>query len=276
MGKGLSFDLSALFVCLSVWQIPQCLHGNSWFPRLSWRLDLERGSRRWAEEPFPRCPPAAGCLCCAACSIQLNHLRSHTLSEHGSGVPRARICLAARPAPGWARSRHSGLRRLRSRLGPVGTDTHTRRKATAAPAQPSGQWLHSRSRCWGWFFPLSLSGAASGSAVSPGKRAVPPQRCGWEFLCVDPPNRSVVFWDWGNLSIREQTGARGWQNSVLCLRSDSSLLDKADGWSCAGSQEGLCSCRPESSAQGHLSHTTSAGSSSHCLGLLPAESEACV
>lgn len=94
------------------------------------------------------------------------------------------------------------------------------------------------------FFPPSFSGTAGCSVVSTGKRTVPPQPCGWEFLCVVPPNRSTVFWDWENLSIREQTGARGWQNSVLCLRSDSSLLDKAEGRSCAGSREGLCSDQP--------------------------------
>lgn len=79
------------------------------------------------------------------------------------------------------------------------------------------------------------------------------------------PNRSAVFWDWGNLSSQEQTGARGWQNSVLYLRSGSSLLDKAEGRSCAGPREGLCSRHWSPLPKGTSQHY---GSSSRGLGLL--------
>lgn len=97
---------ASIFHC--VVHLSQCLAGSLVFAWKSLVSPLKfvsgfgaaaGGGRR---SPFPRCPLTAGCLCRAACSIQLNHLRSHTLSEHGSGVPGARIRLAARPAPGWA------------------------------------------------------------------------------------------------------------------------------------------------------------------------------
>lgn len=62
---------------------------------------------------------------------------------------------------------------------------------------------------------------------------------------------------------------------MLYLSSDSSLLDKAEGRSCAGSREGLCS-DPSPLPKGTSLTTLSAGSSSHCLEPVPAESETCV
>lgn len=50
---------------------------------------------------------------------------------------------------------------------------------------------------------------------------------GGSFCVLIPPKLSTVLWDWGSLSMREQTGAGGWQNSAPCPRSDSSLPDKA-------------------------------------------------
>lgn len=207
---------------------------------------------------FPPLPVTAGCLCRAG-SIQLNHLRSHTLSEQGSGVPGARICLAARPAPGWASSPMT--------TGAGGKPREPRAGDKPPPVLPSPVAMAA-------LLPLAfcseclrccqlLRGGHRRAGWASSARA-------WESECAEPPNRSAVCCHWGDLSIQQQAGAGGWQDSVLYLRPDSSFPDKAEDRAVLAPGKGSATTRVLR-PRAPLSPL-----SSRCLGLLPAQSQTCV